>query len=193
MKFHPTEIDGVIRIELRLVEDSRGWFARTFCSQAFAEQGLASSFPQTNHSLCRRRGILRGLHYQRPPRAEAKLVRCVRGRIFDVAVDVRQSSPTFLKWYGIELCADRPEALYIGPGMAHGYQSLTDDAAVIYQASEPYAPELEECIKYDDPAVGIHWPIVAPELSAKDHATPWLGDAFGGIELAEVSPGGDQQ
>lgn len=183
MKFHPTNLDGVVRIELRLVEDSRGWFARTFCAQTFTGQGLIAEFPQTNHSYCRRRGILRGLHYQRAPGAEAKLVRCVQGRIFDVAVDIRRGSPTFLKWYGIELSSDRPEALYIGPGFAHGYLALSDDAAVIYQAGSPYAPALEGCIKYDDPAVGIHWPISDPELSAKDQATPWLDPQFRGIEL----------
>ncbi|TWU44341.1 dTDP-4-dehydrorhamnose 3,5-epimerase [Novipirellula aureliae] len=183
MKFHSTHLEGVVRLELRAIEDERGWFTRTFCAETFAAEGLETTFPQTNHSYCSSRGILRGLHYQQAPRAEAKLVRCVRGVIFDVAVDVRRDSTTFLQWFGTELSADRPEALYVGPGFAHGYQSLTDNAAILYQASEPYSPEREGCLRYDDPAIGIRWPMESPNLSAKDQRTPWIDSTFTGIVL----------
>jgi len=183
MKFHTTHLDGVFRIELRAIEDQRGWFARTFCAESFAVQGLETSFPQVNHSYCRRRGTLRGLHFQRPPRAEAKLVRCVRGAIFDVAVDVRQGSATFLQWFSVELSADRAEEIYIGPGFAHGYQALTDDAAIVYQASQPYSPELEDGLRFDDPAIGISWPITTPNLSPKDQNAPWIDPTFAGVIL----------
>ena len=183
MIFHPTPLTGVVRIELREVADERGWFVRTFDREAFAAHGVATDFPQTNHSLCRRQGILRGLHYQRPPRAEAKLVRCVRGRVFDVAVDVRYGSPTFLQWYGVTLDADEPCCLYVGPGFAHGYLSLSDSAAVVYQASEVYAPQLEGVVRYDDPRVGIVWPLPPAEMSSKDAGAPPLDDQFTGIDL----------
>ena len=183
MNFLATHLDGVFQIELRPVSDGRGWFVRTFDREAFSAQGLVTDFSQTNHSLCRRRGILRGLHYQRPPRAEAKLIRCVRGRVFDVAVDVRRGSPTFLRWVGVTLDADQPSCLYVGPGFAHGYLSLSDGAAVLYQTSEVYSPGLEGVLRYDDPRVGVDWPIAPVELSAKDAEAALLDASFTGISL----------
>lgn len=183
MIINPTSLDDVFLIELKLIMDERGWFTRTFCDQTFARHGLISHVSQTNHSYCRQKGILRGLHYQRPPRTEAKIVRCVQGQVFDVAVDVRKGSATFLKWYGVNLSADEPRAVYVGQGFAHGYLSLTDHAAVVYHTSKPYAPELEGCIKFDDPSIGIRWPIRDPKLSPKDFGTAWLDESFEGISL----------
>jgi dTDP-4-dehydrorhamnose 3,5-epimerase len=179
----PTSLDDVFLIELKLIKDERGWFARTFCGQTFARHGLVSHVSQTNHSYCRQKGILRGLHYQRPPGAEAKIIRCVQGKVFDVAVDVRKGSPTFRKWFGVHLSANEPRAVYVGQGFAHGYLSLVDHSAVVYHTSAPYAPELEGCIRFDDPSICIRWPIRDPKLSLKDSGTVWLDESFEGITL----------
>lgn len=181
----PTSLDGVFRLELKQHSDERGWFTRFFCGQTLAQCGLISQVSQTNHSYCRQRGILRGLHYQRPPRAEVKIIRCVQGQVFDVAVDVRKGSPTFLQWYGVCLSADDPTAVYVGQGFAHGYLSLTDHAAVVYHASEPYAPEFEGSVRFDDPRIGIRWPVSDPRLSDKDFGTAWLDQAFEGVSLVD--------
>lgn len=183
MKFEPTEIQGVVLVKQQPVSDERGEFARIFCVQEFQAAGLTFDFPQENRSLCRTRGILRGLHYQVPPHAEAKLLRCTRGRIFDVAVDCRAGSPTFLKWVGFELTQDCGTLIYVPPGFAHGYQALEDHSEVCYRASAAYAPGAERQMRFDDPRVGIAWPIEEAQLSEKDTATPWLSDDFVGVEL----------
>ncbi len=183
MQFHGTPIPGITLVELRVLQDDRGWFARSFCRETFLLQGLETEISQINHSYCKTRGILRGLHYQRAPQAETKLVRCVKGSIFDVAVDVRQDSPTFLQWYGVNLDEDSPYALYVGPGFAHGYQALSDHSAVVYQSSASYAPNLEGCVRFDDPRIGVQWPIMSPILSPKDQSVPWLESDFLGISV----------
>jgi dTDP-4-dehydrorhamnose 3,5-epimerase len=182
MKIETTFCEGLHLLRLNAIQDERGCFARLFCEQSFMALGLNPSFPQTNHSSCRQRGVLRGLHYQKAPRAEIKLIRCVQGAILDVAVDVRRGSPTFLQWFATELSADRPEELYVGAGFAHGYMALTDDASVVYHSSQPYTPELEGRVHYGDPRIGIEWPVFPPSVSPKDASTPFLEDDFEGIE-----------
>ncbi|NJK90164.1 MAG: dTDP-4-dehydrorhamnose 3,5-epimerase [Myxococcales bacterium] len=172
MKLHDVGLDPVKLIELELREDDRGWFARAFCAQELEAQGLPARFVQANMSGNKRKGTLRGLHYQVPPAAEAKLVRCVRGAVFDVAVDVRQDSPTFGRWFGAELSADNRRAMFVPESFAHGYLALTDGAEVLYQVSAFYTPGAERGFRYDDPFFGITWPIPVEVLSEKDASWP---------------------
>jgi len=183
MKLHPTKLDGVALLELRPVSDERGAFTRILCRKELEYLGIGDDFVQCNRSVCKMRGTVRGLHYQTRPYAEAKLVHCVGGRIFDVAVDVRKGSPTFLKWFGVELDASGSHSLYVGPGIAHGYMALTDGSEVIYHSSAYYHPESEGRVRFDDPRVGIDWPMKDPTLSPKDRLTPFMPGDFEGIEL----------
>lgn len=159
--------------------DARGWFTETYSEPTFAKLGISYRFVQDNHSLSGPRYTLRGLHFQTPPRAQSKIVRCIRGRIFDVAVDIRRGSPTYGQWTGTELSADNGHQLFIPIGFAHGFVTLEPDCEVIYKCSDTYAPEHDGGIRWDDPALGIAWPIpadVTPELSAKDKVQPLLDD-----------------
>lgn len=159
--------------------DARGWFVETYNRNIFEKLGIDCTFVQDNHSLSRPPFTLRGLHFQTPPRAQAKLVRCIRGRIFDVAVDVRRGSPTYGQWVGAELSAENGDQLFIPIGFAHGFVTLEPDCEVTYKCSDTYAPEHDGGIRWDDPAIGIDWPIpagVTPELSAKDKVQPLLAD-----------------
>lgn len=183
MKIAKTLCDGLHLLQLRSIQDDRGWFARLSCHETLSTLGMEHVFPQVNQSQCRRRGVFRGLHYQMAPRAEAKLVRCVAGRVLDVSVDVRKGSPTFLQWFAIELAADEPTELYVSGGFAHGYLALSDGATVVYQSSQPYTPELEGRLHYLDPRVGIAWPDMELRVSDKDASTPFLENEFSGIEL----------
>lgn len=183
MKIAKTFCDGLHLLQLKTIQDDRGWFARLSCEQTLVAMGLQGGFPQVNQSQCARRGVFRGLHYQMAPKAESKLVRCVAGRVLDVSVDVRRGSPTFLKWYAVELSADEPTELYVAGGFAHGYLALTDGATVVYQSSQPYTPELEGRVHYRDPRVGIVWPNLELVVSDKDASTPFLDAEFSGIEL----------
>lgn len=158
MRFLETPLPGVWVIELDLLGDERGWFARTFDSHEFQEHGLNPNVAQCNASFNARRGTLRGLHYQAEPHAESKLVRCVRGTIFDVAVDLRADSPTFCRWHGVELSAESRRALYIPEGLAHGFQTLSDDCELVYQMGSPYQPDAARGVRWDDPAFAIEWP-----------------------------------
>ena len=183
MIFTDIPLNGPKIVTLRPIRDDRGFFARSFCSTTFQKQGLIDSYPQINHSGSTIAGTIRGLHYQTPPAAEAKLIRCIRGQIYDVMVDVRKGSNTFLQWYGHTLEEADFTMLYIPPGFAHGYQALCDGAEVIYQSSAEYTPALEGRLRYDEPRVGICWPIEAVILSPKDATTPWLSQEFEGVEL----------
>jgi len=171
MIFTSTKIQGVLLIDLEKRQDERGYFARAWCSKEFSDQGLPN-FVQTNMSLCRARGTVRGLHWQAEPHGEAKFMRCIRGAIFDVAVDVRPGSPTFGKWVGVELSSENRRAVFIPEGCAHAYQALTDDAEVIYSASRAYAPGSERGVRWNDPAFNIEWPIAEVIVSDKDRAWP---------------------
>lgn len=171
MIFNQTSIPGVVVVELEKREDARGYFARAWCEKEFAQHNLPT-FVQTNMSLCRQRGVIRGLHYQLPPHSEAKYLRCIRGAIFDVSVDLRPGSPTFKQWFGVELTAENKKAVIIPEGLAHAYQSLSEDAEVIYSTSCAYTPGAERGLRWNDPAFKIDWPIKNPIVSDKDMKWP---------------------
>ena len=175
MKFTPTSLAGVWLVELELREDERGFLARTYCDREFAAQGLNARWPQCNLTLTRKRGAIRGMHFQRDPKPEIKLIRCAAGAIFDVLVDVRRNSPTFGRWEGFELTGANRRQLYVPGGIAHGFQCLTDDCEVFYMMSEFYAPDLAAGLRWNDPQVGIRWPIDSPTLSERDQGLPLLG------------------
>lgn len=166
-------------IELDPQPDGRGFFARTFCAREFADHGLNAAVSQCNISFNHRRGTLRGLHYQATPAAEAKLIRCVRGAIRSVIVDVRPESPTYLSHISVELTAEERRSLYVPERFANGYQTLTDDAEVSYQVSEFYTPDLEQGLRFDDPVLDITWPLPITEISIKDASWPWLAITVG--------------
>jgi dTDP-4-dehydrorhamnose 3,5-epimerase len=174
MKFHPTSLRDCWLIELETVQDERGCFVRTFCAREFCAGGLQTSFPQHSVSMTVKRGTVRGMHFQRDPHGEAKLVRCVRGRIWDAVVDIRPDSPTFGRWQGFELCMENGRQLYVPEGFAHGYQTLTDDVEVSYLISTFYVPEASWGIRHDDPAVQIAWPLPIAAISDKDRSWPDL-------------------
>ena len=172
MKFTPTLIPGIFKIEPQPQADERGSFARTYCEAAFRAHGLEPVGIQCNISVNAKRGTLRGLHYQAPPAEEAKLVRCVRGRLFDVAVDLRPDSPAFRQWLGVELDAEEGLALYIPRGCAHGFLTLADDTAVYYHMGTEYAPDLARGVRWNDPAFEISWPFAPLHISPRDAAFP---------------------
>jgi dTDP-4-dehydrorhamnose 3,5-epimerase len=174
MRFIQTPLPGAWLIELDLLEDERGWFARTFDAQEFEAHGLNPTVVQCNTSFNARRDTLRGMHYQVHPHGESKLVRCVHGAIFDVAVDLRPDSPTLRRWHGVELSADNRRAFYIPAGLAHGFQTLIDGAEVVYQMADPFVPEAARGVRWDDPAFGIEWPRPEGErtISEKDRTYP---------------------
>ncbi|HEY2325077.1 MAG TPA: dTDP-4-dehydrorhamnose 3,5-epimerase [Thermoanaerobaculia bacterium] len=175
MKFTETRVPGVILIEPQVHGDKRGFFMETYRADVFKAHGIDQTFVQDNHSRSAR-GVLRGLHYQEPY-PQGKLVRCVRGELFDVAVDVRRGSPAFGKWYGTTLSEENKAMLWVPPGFAHGFCALTDDAELVYKTTEIYHPETDHSILWNDPEIGIEWPIAEPSLSAKDAAAPLLRDA----------------
>lgn len=176
MKFTPTEVDGALVVDLQQHEDDRGFFARTFDVAEFGGQGLDTSVVQANMSFNHRAGTVRGMHRQIPPYAEGKLVRCVRGAIVDVALDLREDSPTFGRHAVVELSMHNRRALWVPPYVAHGFQTLTDDTEVLYQVSGPYAPEGERGQRFDDPAFGLSWPLPVAVISEKDRTWPdWDG------------------
>jgi dTDP-4-dehydrorhamnose 3,5-epimerase len=175
VRYSATPLAGVFVIDVTPHVDDRGSFARIYCAEEFADQGLETAVAQCNLSSNAQQGTIRGLHYQMDPGAEAKLVRCVRGAIVDVAVDVRADSPTYLRHISVELSDTNRRALYIPEGCAHGYQALQDDTEVLYQVSRPYRPELERGLRYDDPALGIAWPLSVTAVSDKDRRWPLVG------------------
>lgn len=177
MKYTPTAVAGVLIVDLEPRTDDRGFFARTFDVAEFAEHGLDTTVVQANLSYNHRAGTLRGLHRQVPPHAEGKLVRCTAGAIVDVAVDVRPDSPTYGAHVMVELSAANRTALFIPPYVAHGYQTLVDDAEVTYQVSGPYAPQGEQGFRYDDAAFGIVWPVPVTVISDKDASWPLVDPA----------------
>jgi dTDP-4-dehydrorhamnose 3,5-epimerase len=174
-----TEIAGVRVIEPERFEDERGFFARTWDVDEFAQHGLNQRVVQCSISYNRRRGTLRGMHYQAPPHEEAKLVRCTAGAIFDVAVDLRPGSPTFTQWFGVELSAENRLALYITEGCAHGFLTLTDDSEILYQMSALYAPHAARGARWDDPAFGIRWPDDVAVINDRDRTYPDFVQAAG--------------
>lgn len=180
MRFVPLSLAGAYLIELEEKRDERGFFARAFCVEEFAAQGLCTRYVQSNISYSARRGTVRGMHYQAPPWSEVKVVRCVRGAIYDVIVDLREESPTYLQHVGVELNDRNRSALYIPELFAHGFQTLSDDAEVEYQMSAMYAPEAARGLRYDDPALDIRWPLPAGLISEQDRTRPLLPVLSGG-------------
>jgi dTDP-4-dehydrorhamnose 3,5-epimerase len=172
MQFIQTKIERTYVVEMKPVKDDRGHFARTWCARTFAEHGLESSLRQCNVSHNRHRGILRGMHFQRAPHGEAKLVRCTRGAIYDVVIDLRPQSSSYLTWIAEELTADGTRMLFIPPGCAHGFQTLRDDTEVFYQMSAEYHPESATGVRFDDQAFAIDWPIANPLVSERDRSWP---------------------
>jgi dTDP-4-dehydrorhamnose 3,5-epimerase len=180
-QFQRLAIPDVILIQAPNWRDERGFFRETYKFSEFAAHGINLPFVQDNHSRSRR-GVLRGLHYQKNPRAQGKLVRVVHGEIFDVAVDIRQRSPTFGKWIGVTLSAEENQMLYIPPGFAHGLCVLSDEADVIYKVTAEYAPDLDRGIIWNDPDLAIEWPLAQPILSPKDARLPRLRDSDNDFE-----------
>ena len=175
MNVEDTALKGVKLITPRRFGDHRGYFAETYSRRNYATAGIGNEFVQDNHSVSRESGTVRGLHFQVPPHAQAKLVRCGRGAIFDVAVDIRRGSPTFGKWVGYELSAENGRQLYIPEGFAHGFVTLQPESEIVYKCSAYYAPECEAAIRWDDPDIGIDWPITGKAvISEKDERAPFL-------------------
>jgi dTDP-4-dehydrorhamnose 3,5-epimerase len=174
VKFIETPLAGVFLIEAEPIADVRGHFARTYCEREFAEHGLNTHWPQMNSSFNAKRGTLRGLHFQAEPHAEDKLIRCMRGAIFDVAVDLRVGSKSYGRCFGVELNQEKPHSLYIPKGCAHGFQTLSDVSELSYLMSTEYVPGSARGIRWDDPSLGIAWPLPEPIVSDRDQAFPLL-------------------
>jgi len=174
MRFLPTPLYGAFLVQLDRHEDERGYFARSFCQREFAERGLNGRIVQTNISFNRQRGTLRGLHFQVAPHEEAKTVRCTKGAIWDVIVDLRERSSTRFQWFGTELTSDNNCSLYVPEGFAHGFQTLTDDCEVLYLMSEFYHPESSCGLRWDDPRLAISWPLATSIMSDKDRSYSFL-------------------
>lgn len=172
MIFTQTDLKDAYVIDLERHEDERGFFARSWCVREFEEMGLDTALAQCNLSYNARKGTTRGMHYQRPPHVETKFVRCVRGAIYDVIIDLRPDSPTFRQWIGVELTAGNRSMLYVPKGFAHGFQTLTDDTEIFYMMSELYAPDYADGLRWDDPLFDITWPGEVRSMSEKDRDYP---------------------
>lgn len=172
MRYTETILPGVLLVDLERHEDERGFFARLWCRDELIEHGLNSQLAQCSVSNNRRKGTLRGMHYQAEPHPETKFVQCIRGIIYDVALDLRPGSPTFRQWFAAELSADNRRMLYLPEGCAHGFQTLTDDCDVLYLISSTFHPDLARGVRWNDPAFGIHWPLPVSAMSARDRDYP---------------------
>ena len=174
MKVTETKLKDVYIVEPQVFGDARGWFTESWSERKLAEAGIKADFVQDNHSYSAQKGTLRGLHYQLNPMCQAKMLRCTRGKIFDVAVDIRKGSPQYGQWVGVELSAENHKQLFIPRGFAHGFITLTDDVEVQYKADNYYAPECDGNIRWDDPEINVEWPIEPVILSDKDRVAPLL-------------------
>lgn len=173
-----TELEGVFIIEPDVFGDHRGWFSETYNKGKYINSGIAYEFIQDNQSYSKQKGTLRGLHYQLPPKGQTKLVRCTRGVIYDVAVDIRKKSVTYGQWIGVELSAENKKQLLVPKGFAHGFMTLTEDCEIQYKVDELYSPEHDRSISYQDEDINIEWPLdIVPVLSEKDQKAPKLKDA----------------
>lgn len=182
MKFTETALKGVYIVEPQVFGDHRGFFMESWSKRAFEEAGLSYDFVQDNHSSSTVKGTLRGIHFQRGENAQAKLVRCTKGAVLDVAVDLRPGSPNYKKWVAVELSAENKKQLLIPRGFGHGFLTLTDDVEFLYKADNFYAPEADGGIRWNDPDLAVDWGIKNPILSEKDSRSPWLKDAVTGFE-----------
>ena len=181
MNFIKTEIEGVVILEPAVFGDHRGFFMESWSKRAMEEAGLHYDFVQDNHSSSTVKGTLRGIHFQKGEKAQAKLVRCVRGAVLDVAVDLRPGSPTYKKWVEVELSEENKRQLLIPRGFGHGFVTLTDEVEFLYKADNYYAPEAEGGIRWNDPEIGVQWGVENPILSQKDAVAPWFKDAVTGF------------
>ncbi len=181
MTFTPTPLAGSYTIDPKPFADERGWFARYYCKNEFSEIGHTAEWVQMNHSVSYKKGTLRGMHFQVQPYREIKMVRCIAGSVFDVIIDIRKESVTFLQWFGVELSAANKRMIYIPEGFAHGFQCLSDDCELLYHHSEFYKPVAEAGIRYDDPKIAIEWPLPISVLSDRDARHPLLNEDFKGI------------
>ncbi len=172
MQFIETSLKDAYIIRLDKIEDERGFFARIFCKKEFKEKGLDNNIAQINNSFNKYRFTLRGLHYQISPKAETKMVRCIQGKIYDVIIDLRIDSPTFMKWSGIILSSENKDMLYVPKGFAHGFLTLEDNVEVIYFSTEYYSPDHERCVRWNDPVFSIEWPTKPLVISEKDKNAP---------------------
>jgi dTDP-4-dehydrorhamnose 3,5-epimerase len=174
---------GLKVVQRHCIEDERGFLSRMFCAEEFGTAGMRKPISQINYTLTRRKGTVRGMHYQLPPYGEVKIVSCLRGEVFDVAVDLRRNSETFLKWYGEVLSAANNRSLLIPEGFAHGFQALTTDCELVYLNTSPYRPAAEAALNAIDPRLAIAWPLGITEMSARDRGHSMLNDAFEGITV----------
>ena len=180
--FSKTPLAGLVLVQRKRLEANRGFLARFYCAKEFASAGVHRAISQINHTLTRRKGAVRGLHFQLPPYAESKIVNCLHGELFDVAVDLRKNSPTFLKWHGEVLSAQNQRSLLIPEGFAHGFQALTDDCEIIYLHTVAYQQTAEAALNPTDPRLAIAWPLGITEMSDRDRSHPMLAADFEGIE-----------
>ena len=183
MKFTELPLLGSYIIEPEPYKDNRGLFARVFCKEELKAIGHTKDIVQINHSLTRQKGALRGMHFQYPPKAEIKIVKCLCGAVFDVIIDLRRDSLTFLKWYGEILSAENMKMMYIPEGFAHGFQTLKENCELLYLHTEFYSPEYEGGVRYNDPLIDISWPLEVRDVSERDKRHPLLGENFEGIVL----------
>lgn len=181
MTFTETPLKGSYIIGITPWGDNRGWFARTYCKNEFEQIGHTKEWVQLNHSFSAKKGTIRGMHYQLPPHSEIKMIRCIAGAVYDVIVDIRKGSPTFLQSFGAELSAENKNMMYIPAGFAHGFQALTDNAELIYHHAEFYTPAAEAGLLYNDPALNIQWPLPVSEMSERDQRHPIIDSTFKGI------------
>lgn len=181
MRFEETDLEGLLLVRPERHHDARGHFVRTFCRTEFGGRGLLQEFPQTSVSFNAKRGTVRGMHFSNPPHAETKLVRCARGAVYDVIVDLRQSSSTYLCWQGFELTAANGDALYVPPGFAHGFQALRDESEVIYSISPSFVAGAGDGVRWDDPDIRVAWPLPVAIISDKDRAWTPMADRPPGV------------
>lgn len=183
MKINATPIAGVLLVDLDRCSDARGAFMRVFCEAELAAVLAGRHVVQSNHSRTEKVGTVRGMHFQHPPHAEMKLITCLHGAVWDVTVDMRAGSPTFRQWFAAELSSDRPRLLVIPEGCAHGFQTLQPHSELLYYHTAPYTPVAEEGVRYDDPALGIPWPLPVSEVSQRDRAHPLIAPKFEGLKV----------
>ena len=186
MELIKTDIPGVVILEPKVFGDHRGWFTETYAYNTLKDLGIDVTFVQDNQSYSKEKGTLRGLHFQQNPMAQTKLLRCTRGKILDVAVDIRKGSPTYLKWVSVELSAENKRQLFMPKGFAHGFVTLTDDVEVQYKVDADYDPARDRSIRFDDPAIGVDWGVSNPILSEKDKNAPLLKDSDCNFVYGEI-------
>jgi dTDP-4-dehydrorhamnose 3,5-epimerase len=183
MKFSETYLKGAYTAELEPSVDERGTFYRVFCKMEYIRIGHEKEIVQINHSLTRQRGTIRGMHYQVPPASETKIIRCIRGTAYDVIVDIRAGSPTFLRWHGVEISKNNMQVVYIPEGFAHGFQALEDNTELLYQHTAFYNPTYEQGLRFNDPQLSIKWPLDVSSISERDSHHPFIDSNFQGVQV----------